>query len=65
MAAYRTIAASDVRAFLERRGSARTGPHRMTEQILNWIYCARCGLLALKNNTTRLALRRPCVWEDD
>lgn len=41
------------------------GPHNMSKRILHWPYCARCGLVALKNEATRKALRKECVTEED
>lgn len=38
---------------------------RMTERILHWLYCAYCGLVNLKNDTTRRALRATCEWLED
>lgn len=38
--------------------------HDMTRQILNWRCCKHRGLLELKNEATRKALRDKCtVWE--
>lgn len=55
----------DVAAFLAKRGSIRTGAHKMTGKICNWPYCKNCGLIGLKNDVTRRALRAACVYEDD
>lgn len=46
-------------------GATRTirGPHSMTRKVLNWSYCAHCGLVALRNEATRQALRRECIRE--
>lgn len=50
----------------EDRGSlTRRGPHSMTGKILHWPYCKRCGLIALKNDTTKRALRKVCEWIED
>ncbi len=46
------------------KGTVRRGPHQMTKRILHWPYCARCGLVALKNEASRQALRRECVTEE-
>lgn len=43
----------------------RRGPHQMTQKLLHWRYCARCGLLNLKNDSTRRALKRECVTEEE
>ncbi len=41
----------------------KRGPHVMTGSMkrLPWRYCKRCGLLALKNDASRAALKRECV----
>lgn len=54
----------DVKAFLAKRGTRRTGTHNMSKRILSWPYCANCGRVALKNDATRKALKSACVWED-
>ncbi len=44
----------------------RRGAHAMTRGFkrLPWRFCAHCGLMNLKNEATRQALKRPCeVWE--
>jgi hypothetical protein len=44
----------------------RRGPHQMAKlKRLPWPYCKRCGLLALKNDVTRRALRAECVTLED
>jgi hypothetical protein len=45
-------------------GKIVRGPHQMTQKCLNWRYCARCGLMNLKNDATRKALRQECVTEE-
>jgi hypothetical protein len=35
-------------------------PHRMTERVLNWSYCAACGLVAMRNEASRRALASAC-----
>ena len=56
---------TDVKSFLSARGNVRTGSHRMTGKTLHWPYCVQCGLVWLKNDVTRRAMKSPCVWEDD
>ena len=53
-----------IRAFLNERGRRVVGPHKMTKRICHWPYCARCGLVALKNEVSQRALAAPCVTED-
>ena len=45
------------------KAKVRRGPHVMTKRLkrLPWPYCARCGLVALKNDASRAALKRECV----
>lgn len=43
----------------------RRGSHAMTKKILNWPYCAHCGLVALKNEASRRKLKEPCVTVED
>lgn len=54
----------DVKAFLADKGQRTTGQHAFTKKVLHWPYCSRCGLLALKNETTRREMSRPCVTEE-
>lgn len=46
------------------RGTLKSGVHTFNRKILNWPYCGRCGLLALKNEATRRAMRQACVVEE-
>jgi len=44
----------------------RRAAHAMTRKLkrLPWVFCAHCGIMNLKNDATRSALRKPCeVWE--
>ena len=34
--------------------------HVFNRKVLHWSYCSGCGLVALKNATTRDAMREPC-----
>lgn len=54
----------NVGEFLAEKGSKRSGPHRMTKQIVSWWYCANCGLIALKNDVSCKAVKAKCIWED-
>lgn len=47
---------------LEGSGTRRKGPHSFTSRILNWRYCSRCGLIALRNQASRQAERNECEW---
>lgn len=55
----------DARAFLNARGRVRVGDHEPRHvKRLSWPYCIHCGLLYLKNDVTRAALRKKCVSEE-
>ena len=43
----------------------KRGPHSLTKRICHWAYCSRCGLVALKNDVTRRALKKECVTEEE
>lgn len=52
---------TNVREFLDERGQRREGVHAFTKRVCAWPYCARCGLVLLKNEVTRKAARAACV----
>lgn len=39
-------------------------PHSFNRRVLNWKYCAYCGLIALRNEATRKAIRLGCNWRE-
>ena len=45
----------------------KSGPHNMQKRFkrLPWPVCMMCGLVGLKNDATREALRKPCTWLED
>lgn len=47
------------------RGRVSRGPHAFTRRILSWPYCARCGLMLLKNDASRRAAKQQCVALED
>lgn len=57
----------DVRAFLSEKGNKRVRDHHtLTKQAVGRAYCAHCGLMNLKNDATRKALRQKCIsYEED
>lgn len=57
----RTLTGADAAAFLREKGTRDAGNHKFTKQVFNWPYCARCGLVLLKNERTRKAARAACV----
>jgi hypothetical protein len=48
----------------EKPAIKRRGPHTMTRQILKWPFCARCGLILLRNPASKQAEKQPCEWEE-
>lgn len=65
--AERMTRVTDVRAFLASTGRKSVGQHAFKGVIkrMPWPYCTRCGLIALKNEATRRAMKQPCeTWED-
>lgn len=56
---------TNIRAFMDSRGQRSVGVHQMRSvKRLPWPYCSRCGLLALRNDATRKAMREACVVEE-
>lgn len=51
----------DVARFLAEKGERRVGEHAFTKRVLHWPYCAHCGLVLLKNDTTRRAAAAKCI----
>ncbi len=49
----------------DRKHTTRRGPHQFTKRILHWPYCARCGLVCLKNDVSRAAMKSQCTWVED
>lgn len=49
------------------KAKVKRGPHVMTGKLkrLPWVFCKRCGLLNLKNEASRRALRAECVTLED
>ncbi len=51
--------------YVERPVVKRTGEHVPTQpKRFPWPYCARCGLVYLKNEVSRRAVRAKCVWTE-
>jgi hypothetical protein len=34
--------------------------HSFTKKVCHWFYCSGCGLVALKNESTRKRMQEPC-----
>jgi hypothetical protein len=58
------VRVTDVRAFLS-SGRVVKGVHSFTKRILHWPYCAHCGLVLLRNDTTRRAAKAACIQLED
>jgi len=43
---------------------AKYEPHSFTRKVLNWRYCAHCGLIRLKNEATEWAVKKGCNWRE-
>lgn len=55
----------NVGEFLRSRGRISVGVHSAKHlRGIPWPYCSRCGLLYLKNDVTRAALKKACVVEE-
>jgi hypothetical protein len=39
--------------------------HAFTFSILNWQVCAGCGLICLRNEASRRAMRKACPGKED
>jgi hypothetical protein len=62
MTTWTTMPSSDVREFLARKGAKRVQEHAFKlRKRIPWPICAHCGLLALRNDRTRKAMREKCV----
>jgi hypothetical protein len=39
-------------------------PHSFNKKMLNYFYCSRCGLVALKNDFTQWSIKMGCGHRD-
>lgn len=60
-----TLTLAETREFLSRQGRRNVGVHNFDNRIAHWAYCARCGLVLLKNPRTRQAVKAACVTIED
>jgi len=58
---WRTLTKREKRELLSSKGTKRTRVHAFTRKMLHWPYCQHCGLVMLKNDVSRRAVRKPCV----
>ncbi len=54
----------DTKEFLTRKGSIRRQPHNFSRKVLSWMSCCTCGLLTLRNDPTKKAMKKMCEWEE-
>jgi len=40
-------------------------PHQFTKRIFHWLYCSGCGLVNLKNESTRKRIAQSCESMED
>lgn len=53
---------TDVRGFLAEKGIRRIGVHSPQPlRCIPWPVCSRCGLVYLKNEATRKAIKEGCI----
>lgn len=43
----------------------KTVPHQFTKKICHWLYCSGCGLVNLKNDSTRRRMALGCESMED
>lgn len=43
----------------------KTVPHQFTKKVFNWLYCSGCGLVTLKNESTRKRMAQSCESMED
>lgn len=47
------------------QGRTIRGVHSFAKKVLHWPYCAHCGLVMLKNDVSRRAVKGACVRLED
>ncbi len=43
----------------------KTVPHNFNKKVFNWFYCSGCGLVTLKNESTRKRMAQTCESMED
>lgn len=43
----------------------KTVPHQWNGKICSWVYCTGCGLVALRNDSTRKRMQQGCESMED
>jgi len=57
---YKTLSEAEKRQLLAAVDNEPKRPHAFTKKMMHWPMCGRCGLLALKNDATKKAIREGC-----
>lgn len=52
--------AQNYKAKLANEKKFRTVPHQFTKRVFHWLYCSGCGLVNLKNDSTRKRMAEGC-----
>jgi hypothetical protein len=63
---YVTLTPEQAREFLSQKGVRRVGTHDFNKRrICHWPYCSRCGLVLLRNKSSRSAAAASCITYED
>jgi len=57
--------AQDYAARIKSKKLFKTVPHQFTKKVFNWLCCTGCGLVTLKNESTRKRMQESCVSMED
>lgn len=57
--------AQDYKARIANQKRYKTVPHQFTKKVFNWLYCSGCGLVTLKNESTRKRMAESCQSMED
>jgi hypothetical protein len=57
--------AQDYKAKLLSQKQFKKVPHQFTKRVFHWMYCSGCGLVNLKNESTRKRMSQPCEAMED
>ena len=57
--------AQDYQAKLRSQKQFKTVPHQFNKKVCHWVYCSGCGLVALKNESTRKRMAEGCQSMED
>lgn len=57
--------AQNYKARLDEKKKYKTVPHNFSGHVFHWRYCTGCGLVTLKNESTRKRMERSCESMED